>query len=158
MSILVLLSALLSAKGPEGKTAEEICKSVVGQDKSSTCVDDPSYREVVETLNKIQTGVESARSPKGKRLVTLSNAAFVSKSLQFREKFGSDFAMFYGDTVMRTLFNTSAAFNSINAWANRATDGLIPQYLKSQDELSPDTLMMLLNAFTFTGKLYSFFS
>lgn len=152
MSILVLLSALLSAKGPQEEAARQICKPLVGNKKSSTCLDDPSYAEVTKMLNNIRTGIESAKSPDGKRVVRLSNAVFVAPSMKFKESFARDFAIFEGDKVMKVPFNGTEAFNSINAWAAGATNGLISQYLKSPQELSPDTLMVLLNALAFSGR------
>ncbi|VDL59985.1 unnamed protein product, partial [Hymenolepis diminuta] len=149
LSVLVLMSALLAAKGPQGNTAKEICEAIVGKEKQKTCINDPHYKEVVRLLEKIRTGVETARSPEGKSVLRLSNAVFIEKSLSVNDQFVRNFACFQGDKVMRTLFNTSDAYEEINKWANTATDGLIPEYLKSEDELSRDTLLVLLNAITF---------
>lgn len=152
----MLMSALLAAKGPQGDTAQEICEAIVGKEKRNTCTNDPHYKEVVRLLEKISTGVETARSPEGKSVLRLSNAAFIEKSLSVNDQFVRKFTFFQGDKVMRTLFNTSDAYEEINKWANTATDGLIPEYLKSEDELSRDTLLVLLNAITFVGKLIQF--
>ncbi|KAM3171187.1 hypothetical protein ACTXT7_017127 [Hymenolepis weldensis] len=152
LSVLVLMSALLTAKGPQGNTAKEICEAIVGKKKQDTCTNDPHYKEVVRLLEKIRTGVETARSPEGKGVLRLSDAVFIEKSLSVRDQFVRKFTFFQGDKVMRTLFNTSDAYENINEWANTATDGLIPKYLKSQDELGQDTLLVLLNAIAFMDK------
>nr|CDS32008.2 Estrogen regulated protein EP45 [Hymenolepis microstoma] len=149
MSVLVLMSALLTAKGPQGDTAKEICEALVGKSKKHTCTVDADYREVVSLLEKIRTGVETAKSPEGKSVLQISDAAFIEKSLSVEDDFIKKFAFFQGDKVMRTLFNTSDAFESINKWANASTDGLIPKYLNSKDELDEDSLLVLLNAITF---------
>nr|CDS32013.1 hypothetical protein HmN_000399100 [Hymenolepis microstoma] len=60
-------------------------------------------------------------------------------------------ALMMQTTERRTLFNTSDAFEIINKSANTSTDGLIPKYLNSKDELSSDTLLVLLSAITFKG-------
>nr|CDS32011.1 serpin [Hymenolepis microstoma] len=146
MSVLVLMSALLTAKGPQGDTAKEICEALVGKSKKHTCTVDADYREVVSLLEKIRTGVETAKSPEGKSILQISDAAFIKKSLSVEDDFIKKFTFFQGDKVMRTLFNTSDAFESINEWANASTDGLIPKYLNSKDELDENTLLILLNA------------
>lgn len=149
LSVLVLMSALLTAKGPQGNTAKEICEALVGKKKQETCINDPNYKEVGRLLEKIRTGVETARSREGKAVLRLSDAVFIEKSLSVRDQFIRKFTFFQGDKVMRTLFNTSDAYENINKWANTATDGLIPEYLKSENELPQDTLLVLLNAITF---------
>lgn len=151
-----MMSALLKAKGPQGDAAKEICEALIGRSKKHTCTDDTEYREVVRMLEKIRTGVETAKSPEGKCVLKISNAAFIEKSLSVKDQFIKNFTFFHGDTVMRTLFTTSDAFENINKWANKSTDGLIPKYLDSKDDLNEDALMVLLNAITFKGKLSRF--
>ncbi|VDN97925.1 unnamed protein product [Rodentolepis nana] len=149
MSVLVLMSALLTAKGPQGNTAKEICEALVGEKKKYSCINNEDYKEVVSLLEKIRTGVETARSPEGESVLKISNAAFIEKSFSVKDQFIKGFTFFHGDKVMRTLFNNSDAFENINKWADTATDGLIPKFLNSKDELSKDTLLVLLNAITF---------
>ncbi|VDN97692.1 unnamed protein product [Rodentolepis nana] len=149
MSVLVLMSALLTAKGPQNDTATEICEALVGRTKKHTCTDEADYKEVVSLLEKIRTVVETAKSPEGKSALKISNAAFIEESLLVKDLFIKKFTYFHGDTVKRTRFNNLDAFENINKWANTVTDGLIPRYLNSKDELPEDTLLVLLNAITF---------
>ncbi|KAM7541265.1 hypothetical protein Aperf_G00000029501 [Anoplocephala perfoliata] len=148
LSVLVLLSALLTAKGPRGDTGKEICEAVVGWRKKNSCKKGP-YTEVEEMLNKIRTGIASARSAGGEKILSISNGAFIRKTVAVEEEFVQKFAALQGDRVERTFFNSSDAFDSINEWARSATDGIIEKYLKSPDELSSDTLMVLLSAIAF---------
>ncbi|KAM7540204.1 hypothetical protein Aperf_G00000029510 [Anoplocephala perfoliata] len=148
LSVLVLLSTLLTAKGPRGDTGKEICEAVVGWRKKNSCKKGP-YTEVEEMLNKIRTGIASARSAGGEKILSISNGAFIRKTVAVEEEFVQKFAAVQGDRVERTFFNSSDAFDSINEWARSATDGIIEKYLKSPDELSSDTLMVLLSAIAF---------
>lgn len=157
LSVLVLMSALLTAKGPRGDTGKEICEAILGEKRKHSCVD-ATYADVEEMLNRIRSGIASARAADGGKILSLSNGAFIQKTVLVEERFLQKFASLEGDKVERTFFNSSEAFNSINKWASSATDGLIEKYLKSPEELSSDTLLVLLSAIAFKGKYFHIFT
>ncbi|VDM27980.1 unnamed protein product, partial [Hydatigera taeniaeformis] len=148
MSVLVLLSALLTSKGPEGETAKEICEAIVGVEKRETC-SNLNYPNIEQMLGRIRTGVADSRTEGGDKILSLSNAIFLQKGLHVHPNFLTGFTRTGINHVEETLFNTSEAFEKINEWARSSTDGLIERFLRSKDELSSDTLMILLNAIAF---------
>ncbi|KAH9286988.1 Alpha-1-antitrypsin-like protein CM55-MM [Echinococcus granulosus] len=148
LSVLVLLSALLTSKGPEGKTAKEICQAIVGKREKETC-SDLKYPNIEQKLDRIRTGAANSKTEDGKKILSLSNAVFLRKGLHIYPGFLERFAGFGEDRVKQVLFNTSEAFEKINEWSCSSTDGLIEHFLKSKDELSSDTLMVLLSAIAF---------
>lgn len=96
LSVLVLLSALLNAKGPVNETATEICQAVVGKKKLSTC-SNTEYPYIEEMLDNIRTKVDSARTEEGRRVLTISNAIFTQKEFSVYPGFAKLFAMIRGD-------------------------------------------------------------
>ncbi|KAL5111819.1 Serpin I2 [Taenia crassiceps] len=124
LSVLVLLSALLNSKGPEGETAKEICEAIVGERRKATC--------------EFARALQIPEQKTAKRYCLHVYQGFLTR-----------FANPNIDHVEKTLFNTSEAFKSINDWARSSTEGLIEQFLKSNNELSSDTLMVLLSAIAF---------
>ncbi|VDK33095.1 unnamed protein product [Taenia asiatica] len=148
LSVLVLLSALLTSKGPEGETAKEICKAIVGEREKKTC-NNLSYPNIEQMLERIRIGVANSRREDKTKILSLSNAVFLQKGFHVNQEFLNRFAKPNIDYVEKTLFNTSEAFARINDWARSSTDGLIEQFLKSSDEISSDTLMALLSAIAF---------
>eukprot|EP00108_Taenia_solium_P003512 TsM_000807300 transcript=TsM_000807300 gene=TsM_000807300 len=148
LSVLVLLSALLTSKGPEGETAKEICEAIVGEREKKTC-SNLSYPNIERMLERIRIGVANSRREDNNKILSLSNAVFLQKGFHVNQEFLKRFAKPNIDHVEKTLFNTSEAFASINDWARSSTDGLIEQFLKSNNEISSDTLMALLSAIAF---------
>ncbi len=94
----MLLSALLTAKGPEGKTASQICKAVVGRKLAGNC-NNLDYPDVEEQLNKIRTAIEQAKNENGTRIVNMANSAFLKKGFMISNGFRMGFPKMKGDSV-----------------------------------------------------------
>lgn len=91
LSVLVLLSALLTSKGPKGETAKEICEAIVVKGKRETC-SDLSYPNIEQMLNRIRTGVANSITEDGNKTLSLSNAIFLQKGLHVYQDFLTRFA------------------------------------------------------------------
>ncbi len=98
ISAIVLLSALLTAQGPKGDTAREVCRSLVGPNHAASC-DDPEYPVVEANLTNIRAGVDRAVGEDSKRVFTLANGAFLQRGFHPSPGFLHRFAMVPGDIV-----------------------------------------------------------
>lgn len=83
--------------------------------------------------------------------VRLANALWLSDDYRFRATFVSDASGQYGATVETIDVSKPApAAARINAWADKATEGLIPQVVTPQS-VTPDTAAFITNALYFDG-------
>ena len=131
-----LLSALgMTANGAEGQTLEQM-QSVLKMD--------------VQTLNSyIHDYTAMLESGKDYKF-TAANSIWINDSAKLNVN--SDFLQanddWYGAGVFNTPFN-NGALEDINSWISDATDGMIP---KALNDMSPDSVMYLINAVCFDGK------
>ncbi len=98
VSALVLLSALLTARGPQSNTATELCKALVGRRLAANCYN-LEYPDVEKQLNDIRTGFESAKTSNKTKILTMSNGAFIKKNFTVFPGFTTGFAKMRGDHV-----------------------------------------------------------
>lgn len=138
--LLSPLSALLClgmvTGGADGETLAEL-EAAFGMDS--------------DTLNEnLYAYMHSLYSGEGCRL-TFANSIW-TKSSDGRLSVGEDFlqknADFYGAQVYRASFDGQTV-KDINAWVDEHTEGMIKKIV---DELSPDTVMMLINTLMFDAK------
>jgi len=154
-SILVLLSLLFSSKGANGNTKTQICQAITGQ--SGEC-DDVMAKKIDEKLRKITTAVDKAKDANRSSVVKISNAAFVQKDFEVLKSFWHAFSQDGANKIEKTDFKTDQGVNDVNRWVDRSTDGLIKKLYDTPDELSKDTLIVLLNTIVFKSQFRSVFS
>ncbi|KAL7062052.1 hypothetical protein AAHC03_0625 [Spirometra sp. Aus1] len=148
ISVLILLSALLGAKGPKGETAEQLCQAIKGTtDKCSESIIKGISKNAEKTMRQLVAARSEAEQ--SERVVKISNAAFVQKDLKLKASFESKFEKAYLSAIERIDFTSQEAYKIVNAWVNRTTDGLIKEIYKAPSDLSKDLLMMLLNSVYF---------
>jgi serpin B len=83
--------------------------------------------------------------------LTLSNAVFVPRSAdpaKRSQRFVARARDIFAAPIELLDFRSPSALERINAWANRATNGLVPRVL---DDLDADARFVLANAVTFNG-------
>ncbi|VDN11740.1 unnamed protein product [Dibothriocephalus latus] len=154
VSVLMLLSALLGAKGPQGETADQLCQAIKGNtDKCSASVVAEIHQNAEKTMRQLTTA-RSVAEPTEK-VVRIANAAFVQKDLMLKSSFESEFEKDNVSTIAKIDFLSPEAYKTVNAWVNRTTGGLINEIFKSPNDISKDVLMMLLNSVYFKGQFKS---
>jgi serpin B len=100
-------------------------------------------------LTALQQHVLAAGADKVK--LTLSSAVFVPKSMDAAkrsQRFVARARDIFGAPIEVLDFKSPSALERINAWANRATNGLVPSIL---DGLDADARFVLTNAVSFKG-------
>lgn len=109
------------------------------------------------TRVQLESVLPPPRDPKGLATekqgveVRLANALWLSDQWRFRLAFVTEAARDYGATAEAIDVRQPAqAAARINAWAAKATDGLIPQITKP-DSVTPDTAAIITNALYFDG-------
>lgn len=138
--LLSPLSALLClgmvTGGADGETLAEL-EAAFGMDSDS--------------LNEsLYAYVQSLYSGEGCE-VAIANSIWTKagdSGFSVNEDFLQKNADFYGAQIYRTPFNGQTV-KEINAWVNKHTDGMIKEII---DTVSPDTVMMLINALMFDAK------
>ncbi|RGP41470.1 Antitrypsin [Altererythrobacter insulae] len=92
------------------------------------------------------------RSDKDDVEVRLANALFLSKDFDFNRAFVSAAKSRYDATTQAVDFEApEATSDTINAWADEATDGLIPKVM-APEAIKPEMIAVLANALYFDGK------
>ena len=138
VSPLSVLTALqMTANGARGETLEEM-RRVLGGDMT------------VEELNAQLFNYYESLNSTADAYIRYSNAVWTSDRTDFHVN--PDFVRLVGNTfradvATAPLFDPSTV-DAINAWCAARTDGMIPKIL-GYDDVSYDTLMVLLNAICF---------
>ena len=102
-----------------------------------------------ETLNRYLYSYISGLSRGENYKLELANSIWVDEGLKnVKNDFLQTNADYYGADIYRLPFDESAV-NDVNNWVNDKTDGMIPRIIQ---ELSPDNVMLLINALCFDAK------
>ena len=84
--------------------------------------------------------------------VRLANALFLSKDFRFRQSFVDTAKRRYdAQAVPIDVSEPQQAAGTINSWADKATDGLIPRVIEPSG-IKPELVAVLANALYFDGK------
>ena len=110
-----------------------------------------------ETKAQIEAILPPPRDPKGLATkkdgveVRLANALWLSDKYRFRQSFVESAERSYGATAEAIdIARPKQAADRVNAWASKATDGLISQVLTAKS-VTPLTVAFLTNALYFDG-------
>lgn len=103
--------------------------------------------EINEYYRLMQTTLP-ALDPKTK--LSIANSIWIRESTEFQVKppFLKTNSDYFNTYVKMMDFNQAWAVDTINGWANRKTNGLIPKVINGID---PTTMMLLMNAIYFKG-------
>ncbi|CAL1292433.1 unnamed protein product [Larinioides sclopetarius] len=130
--------------GTRGNTAQEL-RQALGFEKA----DLPSDL-VHETFSRFLREVLKNEDSSAGYVLKAANAVLVDKHLELREDYKDDVQELYRAVVRDVDFSTEAPkiVEEINEWVREKTNGKIEKLL---DELSPSTILVLLNAVYFKG-------
>ena len=136
VSASAALTMLLN--GSKGDTYNQI-KEMLGYSQDMTLDEvNAHYRSLVGQLLTVDPKVELA----------LANAVFHLRDYPFKASFLERMNKDFNATVEGLDFNSNSAVDRINRWASDNTNKKIPKIL---DNISPQTVMFLLNALYFKG-------
>ncbi len=131
----VILALSLAANGAEGKTLEEMEKTL-GMTR--------------DELNMFLYSYVSTLPESEDYYLRVANSIWFKddENLIVRKGFLQTNADFYGASVYKAPFDKQTC-NDINNWVKEKTEGVIPEIL---DEIPENTMMYLVNALAFEGK------
>lgn len=134
----VQLALAMTANGANGETLKEM------EDLLGGGMD-------IDLLSKYLYSYTSSLSSSKKAKLSIANSIWFNDNDEFppvKESFLQKNADYFGAGLYKIPFNDEA-LNDINAWVSKNTDGMIDKMI---DEISPSTLMFLINAICFDAE------
>lgn len=137
-SLSIVTALAMAANGAEGNTLKQM-EDIIGCGQN------------IEGLNQQLFNLYSSLTSTANASFKAANSAWVSSDPSFH--INNNFIKrientFDADIVSIDYSDAAKAAESINGWCNEKTDGMIPQVV-SEDVLSADTVLCLLNALCF---------
>ena len=127
------------AAGAQGETYSQMAKALGFEGLSSE--DIGSYYKTI---------VDGVLSADNSSVISVADAIWIAKNMTLRKPYVSEVTAYYNAVVDNLDFNNpQAAAGTINARADRNTNGMIKHVV---DDLDPATRMVLANALYFKGK------
>ncbi len=133
----------MTLNGADGETFEGMTQAlrIVETDRSSI---NAAYRDLIELLLELDPAVD----------MRIANAIWYRNGFPFHQSFLDTVSHYFDARVAGLNFDDPASVTRINAWADTATAGKIPEVL---DEIGGDLVMLLMNAIYFKGSWRSQF-
>lgn len=104
----------------------------------------------LEELNRAYADLKaSLENPDPKVQLEIANSLWARQGLTFKPDFINRNKQFFGAEVTALNFDDAAAVGRINSWVSEKTKGKIEKIV---DQISPDSIMFLINAIYFKGK------
>nr|CAD7438503.1 unnamed protein product [Timema bartmani] len=126
-------------EGAIGNTARELMKTLQL----------PETRQSSRT--KFSSILQSLQMTRPEYVLDIGAKLYVSENVTPKRRFTSILSVFYNTEVEQVDFSKAdKTVNSINSWVNSMTHGHIGEMI-SQDEITSDTALLLLNAIYFKG-------
>ena len=151
LSVAYLLAMIASGCGTDRNSpvqpAEEILIALEGNwhPTSYSSLNGLQFRET--PLNKLlETVIEQANNCDHRVDFSIANAFFSRKGLDLYSGYVNYIAEAYHADYGLLDFTSPSALETINAWSNQKTRGLVPQIL---DKIAPEAVVYLLNSFYF---------
>lgn len=135
--VSIMLALSMTANGAEGETLEEM-KAVLAEGMD------------IESLNQYLYAL-SQKLTEGDSSMSIANSVWFrdeENRLQVKQGFLQTAADYYSAQIFKEPFNQQTV-EDINSWVKANTDGMIEKIL---DEITPDTIMYLINAITFEAE------
>lgn len=106
--------------------------------------------ETIETINAaVEAMVSALTDPASGVTLKVANAIWAAENIKFDETFISRVTEAFQAKVTATDLQAESTVGDINGWADENTNGKITEIVKT---ISPNTVMLLLNAIYFKGK------
>ena len=132
------IATCMLANGASGETYSQIVKTLGYEGLSIEDVNS-AYKTLVDGLRKVDTFTQ----------LEIANALWVEDKFPVSTSFTKSMTQNYDAYVKNLDFSSSKAVKTINDWCSQKTNKMIPDFLK---ELSPGTVLILMNALYFNGK------
>ena len=134
LSISSLLSVILN--GADGETAQEL-NNALGTSGMGLQEVNESYRQLQNDLKNVDKSTK----------LNLANSIW-SNQVELKKDFVRTSQKYYGAQIQTLDFSNPKSFSTIDSWANKNTNGLIPKL----PSLSKNSKLILVNALYFEGK------
>ncbi len=133
----------MTLEGAAGETFEGMSQALrlLETDRSRI---NAAYRDLIELLLDLDPSVD----------MRIANAIFYRDTFPFHQTFLDTVAHYFDARVAGLDFDDPATVTRVNAWADTATAGKIPEVI---DAIEPDIVMLLMNAIYFKGSWRSQF-
>ena len=132
------IATSMLANGAGGETYSQIVRTL-GYDGFSIDDVNSAYKTLVTGLRSVDTSTK----------LEIANALWVEKNFPVSKAFADGLSKNYDAYVKNLDFSSRDAVKTINKWCSEKTHEMIPDFLK---ELSPDNVLILMNALYFNGK------
>ncbi len=134
----VTLALGMTANGARGETLDGFVKTL-GLTGADQATNNASYENLIASLKRESLGVQ----------LEIANAIFARAGVKFNQPFLDDNAKSFNAGTQVLDFDDPATVDAINAWVKEKTQEKIDSIIK---EISPNTLMFLINAVYFKGE------
>ena len=128
----------MTACGANGATAEDMA-TVLG-------FENQSVEDIAGYYNKM---VGSLTTVDKKTTFECANSVWIDEGFPVRNDFLATASDYFAAEAISAKFADPATINAVNKWCSDKTHGKIPKML---EKLSPETVMLLINALYFNGK------
>ena len=132
------IATSMLANGASGETYSQIVNTL-GYDGFSIDEVNSTYKALVNGLRKVDTSTR----------LEIANAMWVDNKFPVSQTFSRAMSDDYDAYVKNLDFGSRDAVKTINKWCSDKTEKMIPDFLK---ELTPNDIMILMNALYFNGK------
>lgn len=106
--------------------------------------------ETIETINAaVEAMISALTDPESGVTLKVANAIWASQNIKFNDDFIQGVTDAFKAKVTNADMQAEGTVGDINGWADENTNGKITEIVK---QISPDTVMILLNAIYFKGK------
>lgn len=133
----IAIALAMTYNGASGETRQAMMRALELQGLT--------LAEINAANAQLKTALENA-DPKVK--LEIANSLWARQGVQFQPEFVTANRDFYKAEVAELDFNQSSAIATINAWVSKSTHGKIDKIV---NQISPDTLLFLINAIYFKG-------
>lgn len=124
--------------GAHGKTKQAMANTL----GLINLTDEQTNQANLSLTNNLQTQSE-------KIILNIANSIWANKNIKFKENFLAVCQKYYQAEVKNLDFTDPVAAKNINAWVSEKTNNKINQIV---DKLSPELIMILINAIYFNGQ------
>lgn len=136
LSASVALGMMIN--GANGETFDEMRIALRIEETDRASIND-AYRNLITLLLALDPAVD----------MRIANAIWYREGFRFHQSFSETVSHYFNARIVGLDFTKAAAVDRINAWADTATAGKIPNVI---DRLNDDLVMLLMNAIYFKGR------
>ncbi|CAH8857638.1 unnamed protein product [Trichobilharzia szidati] len=156
LGLFFTLCTLLGSGGAKSNTGLQIAKALhiqsnqLDQDDTSLegCAVQATflYSSVLNSLTKEVTEIDADK----RKVITVAHGIFIAENSQVEEEFQRQLMDSFDQRVYKVNFaDQNSTMKSINEWVENKTNGLIPQFFNTPEEVIPNSFLSLFSVFHF---------